>query len=230
TPMERAAAVIARAAEVQRRATGKALTGKRSISRLLAMTRDAMARVERTIARVNKIAPPARPIACGANCPFCCHIRLMVSPPEILAVADHLRKSLGEDDLAKTKLRVANLDHLTRGHGEARREAMRLPCSMLVDGSCAIHIVRPSSCRGVASVDRAACERAYATRMAEPVPQVRLQGMAADGIGYGLIAGLRDGGYELENLEFNAGLHIALQNSDAGRRWLDGEPVFEPAT
>ena len=79
-------------------------------------------------------------------------------------------------------------------------------------------------------MDRAACERAYATRMAEPVPQVRLQGMAADGIGYGLIAGLRDGGYELENLEFNAGLHIALQNSDAGRRWLDGEPVFEPAT
>ena len=66
--------------------------------------------------------------------------------------------------------------------------------------------------------------------MAEPVPQVRLQGMAADGVGYGLIAGLAESGYGVENVEFNAGLHIALQTDDAARRWLDGENLFEAAT
>ncbi|MFP6749260.1 MAG: hypothetical protein VCD66_16880 [Alphaproteobacteria bacterium] len=34
----------------------------------------------------------------------------------------------------------------------------------------------------------------------------------------------------MENVEFNAGLHIALQDEDTAQRWLDGEPVFAPAT
>jgi Fe-S-cluster containining protein len=184
SPGERAAALIGRAAEAQRRATRKALAGRRPVARLLAMTRAALARVERTVDRVNKMVPPARPIACGPRCPFCCHIRLTASPPEVLLIADHLRRGLGEAALAKTKLRVANMAHLTRGHDEARREAMRLPCPMLVDRSCAIHSVCPVSCRAVASVDAGACERAYATRMAEPVPQVRLDRNALQKCGH----------------------------------------------
>ena len=221
--------MIGRAAEAQRRATVKVLKGKRAVRRLMAMTHAALDRVEQTIKRVNEMVPPERPIACGANCPYCCHIRLTASPPEILAVADHLRRSLDGDSLEKTKLRIANMDHLTHGKGEARREAMRLPCSMLVEGSCAIHPVRPISCRAVASVDVAACQRAYAARMAEPVPQVRLQATAADGVGYGLIAGLAESGYEVENVEFNAGLNIAMQDEDAAERWLAGESVFRAA-
>ncbi|MDP6566700.1 MAG: hypothetical protein QF578_17865 [Alphaproteobacteria bacterium] len=226
---ERAADLIGRAAEAQRRATRKALAGRRSAQRLLRMTKAALARVDRTVERVNKLVPPPRPIACGANCPYCCHIRLTASPPEILLVAAHLRRTLTAEVLVTTKRRVANLDHLTRGRDEARREVLRLPCCMLVEGNCAVHAVRPVSCRAVASVDVAACERSYASRMAEPVPQVKLQGTAANGIGYGLIAGLGESGYPLENVEFNAGLHIALESEDATRRWLAGEPVFRPA-
>ncbi len=230
TSVERAGDLIGRAAEAQRKATGKALTGSRTVKRLLAMTRAALRRLDRMVERVNTLVPPEKPIACGAGCPFCCHIRLTASPVEILLVADHLRATQSAAELQVTKRRVANMDYLTRGRGEARREAMRLPCSMLVERSCAIHQVRPISCRAVASVDLPACERAYATRMAEPVPQVRLQGMAADGVGYGLIAGLAESGYGVENVEFNAGLHIALQTDDAARRWLDGENLFEAAT
>ncbi len=230
TSVERAGDLIGRAAEAQRKATGKALTGSRTVRRLLAMTRAMLGRVDRMVERVNTLVPPEKPIACAAGCPFCCHIRLTASPAEILLVADHLRATQSADELQVTKRRVANMDYLTRGRSEARREAMRLPCSMLVERSCAIHQVRPISCRAVASVDLPACERAYATRMAEPVPQVRLQGMAADGIGYGLIAGLAESGYGVENVEFNAGLHIALQTDDAARRWLDGENLFDEAT
>lgn len=229
TPGERAAALIGRVAEAQRLATGKVFTGRSSVKRLLAMTRAALARADRAIDRVNKLVPPEKPIACGAGCPFCCHIRLTASPPEILLVAEHLRQTQTPAELEVSKRRVANMDYLTRGKDEARREVMRLPCAMLVDRSCAIHGVRPLSCRAVASVDLAACERAYASRMSEPVPQVRLQGMAADGVGYGLIAGLAENGHDVENLEFNAGLNIALTTANAAQRWLDGEEVFAPA-
>ncbi len=226
----RVADLIGRAAQAQRRAVVKALEGRRSVRRLLRMVGEALARVDKTISRVNELVPPPRPIACGPGCPFCCHIRLTVSPPEVLLVADHLRRTWPAERLAALRRKLANLDRLTRGRDAAAREAMRLPCPMLVDNSCGVHPVRPTSCRGVASVDVAACRRSYESRMAEPVPLVALQATAADGVGYGLIAGLGDSGFPLENVEFIAGLRIALETDDAARRWLDGEPLFEPAT
>jgi hypothetical protein len=45
----------------------------------------------------------------------------------------------------------------------------------------------------------------------------------------GLIAGLKDGGLRSEALELIAALSIALDQPDAGERWLAGEPVFEAA-
>ena len=53
---------------------------------------------------------------------------------------------------------------------------------------------------------------------------------AANGVGYGLIAGLTEAGYPLENLEFIAALRIALDDDKAAKRWLDGEGVFKDAT
>lgn len=226
---QRAEAAIGRHAKAQRKATAKALAGRRSEKRLLAMMAAALARVETLVAEVNRLSPPPRPIACGPGCPFCCHVRLTVSPPEVLFIADHLRRTWSADRLDALKTKLANLDRLTRGRDAEAREAMRLPCPMLLDNSCGIHEVRPTSCRAVASVDVAACRRSYDSRMAEPVPQVTLQLNGANGVGYGVIAGLIDAGYPVENIEFIAGLRIALDTEDAARRWLDGEALFAPA-
>jgi hypothetical protein len=226
---QRAEAAIGRNAEAQRKATAKALAGRRSEARLLRMMGVALARAETLIARVNKLSPPPRPIACGPGCPFCCHIRLTVSAPELLLVADHLRRTWSAQRLEALKTKLANLDRLTRGRDAEAREAMRLPCPMLVDNSCAVHEVRPTSCRAVASVDVAACRQSYDSRMNDPVPQVTLQLNAANGVGYGVIAGLIDAGFPVENIEFIAGLRIALETENAARRWLDGEGLFAPA-
>lgn len=229
-PRKRAHALIGAAAEAQASATAAALSGRRSVKRLLAMMRRALARVEKLVNRVNALDPPPRPIACGPGCPFCCHVRLTASPPEILFIADHIRTTWPADRVAAIKLKLANLDRLTRGRDAEAREAMRLPCPMLVDNSCGIHRVRPISCRAVASVDVAACRRSYNSRMREPVPQVTQQLNAANGVGYGLTAGLAEAGYPQENLEFIAALRIALEDDDAAKRWLGGEGVFEDAT
>ena len=229
-PRERTYALIGAAAEAQARATAKALSGRRSVKRLLTMMTKALARVEKLVKRVNSLDPPPRPIACGPGCPFCCHIRLTASPPEILLIAEHVRSTWPADRLAALKTKLANLDRLTHGRDGEAREAMRLPCPMLLDNSCGIHVVRPISCRAVASVDVAACRRFYDSRMQAPVPQVTMQLNAANGVGYGLMAGLAEAGYGLENLEFIAALRIALEQDSAGKRWLDGEGVFKDAS
>ncbi len=49
-------------------------------------------------------------------------------------------------------------------------------------------------------------------------------------MGYGFIAGLCEAGFPVENVDFIAGLRIALETEDAAHRWLNGEPLFLPAT
>ncbi len=50
-PLNRAQALIVAAAEAQARATSKALSGRRSVKRLLAMMRGALARIEAALAQ-----------------------------------------------------------------------------------------------------------------------------------------------------------------------------------
>ncbi len=226
----RAADEVADAAQAQRSATKKAFDGRRSLRRLVNMVRKTFARVDQTIDRVNALSPPPRPIACGAGCPFCCHIRVTTSPPEVLALADYIERNWPAERVSALRRKLANIDPLTRGRDAAQRDRMRLPCPLLVDNDCGVHEMRPINCRGLASVDVTACRRAYGSHMDEPVPQVALQATAADGIGYGLVAGLGDAGFPLEDVELIAGLRIALETHDAAGRWLGGEPLFEPST
>lgn len=225
----RALEAVARATLAQRRATAKAMS-RRSPSATLKMASRALARAERAIAKVLKLVPPPRPIACGANCPWCCHIRLTASPPEVLLVLQYIRDTFSDGEIAALKQKVANIDGHTRGLDGGARARLRLPCPLLKDGSCSVHRVRPLSCRAVASVDVAACKRAYHSRMQEPVPQLELQYQAANGVGYGLYAGLVDAGFQVEDVEMNAALALGLAEGDIAKRWLKGEPVFAPAT
>jgi len=230
-PAAEAARLIGEATLGQRQATAEALdTPKRTPARVLDMMRHALTRAEDIIHQVLDLVPPPQPIACGANCPWCCHVRLTASPPEVLLVLDHIEKKFDDQQKAALKRKVANVDAFTRARDGDARAKMRLPCPLLKDGSCSVHHVRPLSCRAVVSVDVAACRRSYESRMQEPVPQHEMQLNAANGVGYGLHAGLVDAGFGVEDVEMNAALAIGLDEPDIAKRWLAGEPVFEPAT
>ncbi|MBF0250202.1 MAG: hypothetical protein HQL35_06175 [Alphaproteobacteria bacterium] len=211
----------------QRRETAR-LMGKapRTAKGLLRMAERALARAEAAIAQARALLPPPRPVACGPNCPFCCHVRLAAAAPEILLVLAYVDSHWDDDSMTALMRKAANLDALTRGKNEAERERLRLPCPLLKDGSCAVHPVRPLSCRAVASVDVAACRRAHASRMAEGAPLYEPQYQIANGVGYGLYAGLADAGLGVENVEMNAALAVGLGKPGLARRWLNGETLF----
>jgi len=221
--------IIDRAALTQRKDTAKAMA-RPSLAETLKMARRALSRADRTIKKVVKRVPPPSPIQCRAGCPWCCHIRVTASPPEILLILDFINERYGAEKKAALRHKVANIDHFTRGRDGDARARLRLPCPLLKDGSCSVHPVRPLSCRGVVSTDAAACIRSYESHMEEPVPQHKYQYDAANRVGYGLHAGLLDAGFGLEDVELNAGLAIGLDDDRVGERWLRGEEVFAPAT
>jgi len=89
-PITSASDIIDRAALTQRKETAKAMV-RPSLAETLKMTRRTLSRADRTIKKVVKRVPPPSHIQCRAGCPWCCHIRVTASPPEILLPGLHQR-------------------------------------------------------------------------------------------------------------------------------------------
>jgi Fe-S-cluster containining protein len=224
--------IIEKATIDQRSDSARALRKPRSTKRLLKMATRALERADQAIKDVADVLPPPQPIACGPECPYCCHIRVTASAPEVLLVLSHIARTWDEAAIKALKRKVKNIDGLTRGLNDDERAKLRLPCPLLKDGSCAAHSVRPLSCRALASVNLSACKAAYACHMAKGVPTYEPQYQAANAVGYGLYAGLADAGYDVENIELTAALAIGLnaadEDRDLARAWLKGQSPFAP--
>ncbi len=72
--------------------------------------------------------------------------------------------------------------------------------------------------------------KAVAEVLKQVPPPAPIQRQAANGVGYGLYAGLTDAGFPVEDVEMTAALALGLADRDIAKRWLKGEPVFRPAT
>jgi hypothetical protein len=162
--------------------------------------------------------------ACRSGCSFCCHNAVSVSAPEAFRLADAVRRlppaeraSL-EGDLRTRAAEVAGLT--------LREQAnRRTPCALLAsDGSCRRYAERPLPCIGLASFDRAACERVFqGLGKADliPIDNVLLSVSGAHNLALRLAC--RDLGLSPARYELHDALVVALDDPDAERRWLAGE-------
>lgn len=188
-----------------------------ALDRALSLTRAALAR-----------EPPSVPIACAKGCSSCCISKVVVTPPEALRIASHLRATLDEDALAQVTARVAAADDRTRGLTRARRFEEKVPCPLLAsDGSCSVHEVRPLVCAGWTSLDVSACESHFAAE--EEGPSAPIYGLGYELTGAilaGLVQACGDAGLDGSLLELIAALRIALTRPSAAERWRRRLPVF----
>src|SRR6185369_14295022 len=134
------------------------LTEARTAAQAATLGRSAMAATSR-IAEGALAQSPDRPPACRPGCAHCCHQAVGVTPPEVLAIHDHLRATRSPAALEATARRIREADDRTRGMPSAERLSPDLPCPFLEEARCTIYEVRPLSCRGANSLDAAACER-----------------------------------------------------------------------
>src|SRR6185436_17064072 len=79
--------------------------------------------------------PPPRPIACRDRCASCCVAKVVATAPEVLRIAEHLRRTLAPEAFTALLSRVRAADATTRGLSRAARLSARVPCPLLHEGS-----------------------------------------------------------------------------------------------
>ena len=170
------------------------------------------------------------PLDCGRGCATCCTLRVTATAPEVLLLADFIRavtpalRARGVD----LRAQVAAAHETTSGLGEQARVAARQRCPFIAQGVCVVYQVRPLACRGLASHDRRACARAAAGQIDHlpySEPHMRVRSLVQNA----MQSALRDAGLPWLVYELNQALLLALDDADAGPRWLRGEDVFAAA-
>lgn len=180
----------------------------------------------------NNQGPGTSRVVCHKGCSWCCHQTVMVTAPEALRIAEHLR-TLEDASLRRLFItRLRKLDQKTRGQSPMQRAALHTPCAFLVDGSCGIYPARPLACAEFTSFNVQDCIRSYQTGFRDnSVTCDKARKLVFHSIRSGMAQGLREGlpASDNANLELTAAVVDALRSPDAAEEWLAGAPVFKQA-
>jgi hypothetical protein len=191
----------------------------------------ALGRSSRILARIadlqdksNANASFRNDVACRKGCAFCCSLYVSALPPEIFAVADHIRRNAG--DLPAEIARIAAADAKTRGLDPRGRFMSKAFCALLVDDACSVYAARPLVCRGVLSRSRASCESAYRGDAPDNADAIEEAADIRGAYGEAFLAALHRKGVALAGYELAHAVLVALEDERAEERWYAGEDVF----
>ena len=155
--------------------------------------------------------------ACRAGCSHCCILRVPVLPIELFAIAQSVRESDKFEYLIKhingvaSSIRSTNFNNL---------QVLPVPCSLLMDGKCTVHSVRPMNCGKHSSIDSRDCEHPLGRQdnLQNPLRRevyTRMQLSQAKTI--------KDIGLDMVAVELNLGLSKCLAEENLEDRWFSGE-------
>ncbi len=170
------------------------------------------------------------PLACEAGCSYCCRgTPVLLSAPEALALADHLRRTRTGDELVVLRARVAETLERVKDLDIDQRAEDKTPCPLLdlETGACTAYEARPIACRAYNSCDKARCAEAFEGSIASPVlPSNPILFRATHATGFGLMVASELRGREVGPYELVNALHTALGDASLVEAWHRGEAVF----
>jgi len=192
---------------------------------LITLVDEAVGLAEGLLHSLHTLNPPEEPAACRSGCAHCCRFQVTVTPPEALALAEHLKANTPALALGELAQRCAELARAERGLDSAGRVRLKRPCVFLRDEVCTVYEARPLACRGANATDDTQCARALDgedIRLSIYVHQANIMKAAARGLNHATDPATGQ-------LELTAAMAIALDDDTAATRWLGGEPVFADA-
>ncbi len=197
----------------------------KSMERVERMVRGVHKSLDKTIASTIVSMPKGTAIDCRPGCSYCCStLRVAVSPPEALVIADRLAGSTEERDrrcaerISQTAPQVGGVDLLAWSRSKT-------PCPLLEAGLCSLYSIRPINCRGCASASVDKCV-ARAEDPSQLVPQIVPHLLGGRSMLAGLDEGLKSVGLHGAPAEMISAVDLALTDKTAAPRWLKGEDVF----
>ncbi len=184
---------------------------------------DAAAWSEELTTALLELVPPDRPIACKAGCAHCCHLKVVVTAPEAIQIADWLRARLDPGALDALRTRVVATDDRTHGMTVQQRLAAKIPCPLLASDRCLVHEARPLSCRGANAYDAGVCRQSL-EHPDRPIPLsfYRPQVAINESLRTGMAAAAAANGLDGALLELIAALRTLLARPKAGDEWGAG--------
>jgi Fe-S-cluster containining protein len=162
---------------------------------------------------------------CAEGCAYCCYQGVSTAAPEILRIAEYLRKTLDANELAAVRERVARVAQETRDMSTEERIEARIACPLLDEEhqTCTVFEVRPTNCRAYNSCDVGQCHKAFEARDPHmPIPGNALQQASMQAVWLGMVAACCVEGLDAEVVELSAGLAAALVDDASTRAWLAG--------
>jgi hypothetical protein len=177
------------------------------------------------------IGPAAERPVCCAGCTACCHLHVVATPPEVIAMAAYVERHLDAGARQRLGRRIETHIEATRGLDGAGRRSLRTACPLLEDGRCTAYAVRPITCRGWNSLDRSVCD----ADLKDPARGIQAplnlgQFVLASRVTEGIRAACHSSGLEHRLLDLPRALTIALGDlQGAMRGWLASSNVFESA-
>lgn len=214
------------------------LRGQVTLERTVKLAQSAMSATSR-LAEGLLARAPAGSVACKDGCDHCCYQSVGVTPPEALVIADHLRRHLAEDELARVAEHISSCHERTQGLSADARFSPEHPCPFLKATSCSIYEVRPLSCRGMNSLDANECR----TRLRDPETRAAFVEGGEGGHSFmepirsfhAVSAGMQLAlaelyGLDMRPLELTAAMQLLLNGPDTlVGEWLSGKRSLEAA-
>ena len=159
-------------------------------------------------------------VECRSGCSYCCSVRVELTDPEALQIAEHVQQ---QPDAERAAL-VLRLQHKASHFGGVEPlHPQRLPCAFLVDHRCSIYALRPSACRKAHSLSAAACAAGAAT-----IPQSVNLLLRSEALIAGTRQAYQNQGLPATGHELSAAVLAALQDPGAAENWYQGRPLLAP--
>ncbi len=201
----------------------------KAVGQVACLASDNIGLVEKHAEEQRKSGVPLPQIACKSGCNFCCYVRVKVSIPEVIAIAEAIRAGFTEDELQALLARIdSNLAAFSGLDATARLNKM-VACPLLVDGKCSIYAHRPVRCRSQHSVDVTKCEDAFHNPSKVQVPHILEVDMVIGPLLHSIARTTKESNLIDPGVMLPAALKIALEDSQAKQKWSEGQNVFAPA-
>ena len=157
-------------------------------------------------------------------CPETGQGRIGVTAPEVLAIADYLRKNKSPEEVRRIhELAVENAEAIA-ARAESERDQPPLPCPLQgKDHVCCVYSMRPLHCRPLHAI---CLGMEMGHRDESGVGLARHEQIVAQGVELGLTQALKSAGLDGDAYELNSALATALGTPDAAERWAKGEHLF----
>jgi Fe-S-cluster containining protein len=135
-------------------------------NKVLEMAANALKQTDEAIQKFASQKSLPEPLDCKPRCHYCCYNLPLVTPPEALAIGQHVEEAFTSYEKKELFARIKKVLERIDGRSPYEIAMMRheLPCIFLEDEMCIIYQVRPVVCRTCSSTSAEHCKLIFESR------------------------------------------------------------------